>query len=208
MEAARQEDPLRTHSARSRRAIVLLVAVAATPFIASPSATAQEVSVVDSAGDVWVYDEQTDDLVRAPDVADGDVVASHIQHRLRKVVIDTEYRELTPRGRHFSHVIMKSDGPHVYGIVLRVGPRNLDGNVKVFNYDGRDFRVECEASPRIDYEANATRVTVPRSCLSFPDWLRPMAYHYRMLDRTFALDTLGSRRAHPEGWVTPRIHRD
>ncbi len=198
---------MRTHSARARRAIVLVVAVAATPFIAATSAAAQEVTVVDSKRDVWIYDEQSFDPTRAPDVTEGDIVASRIQHRLRKVIIDTEYRELTPGGRHISQVIMQSDGRRFHYILLRVGPRNPDGQVKVFDEETESL-VECEASARIDYEANTTRVTVPRSCLRFPDWIRLLGVHVRMLDRTFALDNLGSRQPHPEHWVTPRTHRD
>lgn len=202
---------MRNHPARLRRAIVCLVAVAATPFIGVSAAGAAEVTVEDGIGDVWLLDFDTNDFepVPAPAQTNGDIVRTRIQHRLRKVVITTKYVQLASNRAGVLAVFMKTGKGEFTDAILRFGPRNRDGEVRLFTWDRRPPRVDCSASHRIDYVANKMRMSIPRSCLRFPEWVRFTGLQVRMADNGVTLDDAGSEEAFPErAWANRRLYRN
>ena len=134
----------------------------------------------DAAGDVYTEtctyteDFETDECTDGedPTITEGDVIASSIQHRDRKVVLRTRYRELTPQPEgiryHVGH-IQTNEGIKRDVFLLFRGAWG-EGFFELSRPNGD--RVRCSLGKTVSYAEDLIEVRIPRSCLSRPRWIR------------------------------------
>lgn len=140
----------------------------------------------DKGGDVWkstcTYTESTDDYdcvdEAAPTVTDGDVIASSVQHRARKVVLRTRYRELT-KGEDFQVQIGDIRTNENIRRYVNVFHDAEDGSSWAGIFSPRNGEVSCSLGKTIDFTANVIEVRIPRACLSQPRWVQVGLGHVR-----------------------------
>lgn len=195
-----------TRTVRARRLLVGMALVATAPFLSPPPAGAQEVTVEDPTGDVWLFEESSEEPVPAPTVTDGDIVRTRFEYRVHKVVITSRYVELTPGGRSGVYGLLKTDGGQFFETLLRVGPRNPDGVVRVFD-NNRPSR-DCRTSHHINYDTNLMSMSVSRGCLRYPTWVRATGFKFRATRAMFTIDSMDTDQAFPENFATKRLYRD
>lgn len=136
-------------------------------------ASAQRWTHADATKDVVTYDHDTDEPVTVPGRTEGDVVFTTVSHTRSKVVIRIRMRAV-PRGDWMAVAEVRTPRASYYLQQLRFGEARRFSMVKVSG-DGRESRkVRCAAkSSRID--RTALVLSVPRSCLGDPRWIRASA---------------------------------
>lgn len=185
---ARTKDPtahgLGRRSTRSLVAAALCAAlVAAAPATAAVPATAQArtvearaaqartISDPDTVGDMVTFNAD-DAAVVAPDRTLNDVRSTRLAHRAHRVTIDVDYVDLRRRAggdyQRLFIVMRTNEGVRRY-VSLDAWRRHWSGETAVFT--GRLGPTTCPARHSIDYDADVTRVSVPRRCLSNPRWV-------------------------------------
>ena len=158
----------------ARVVVTLSIAVLALTWLA-PSATAQKAVHHDAAGDVLAltWDEATGTEVTAPapEVVDGDIRRTVVEHRLRKVILTVRYAELRRAAPVTHFVALETNESIRRTIEVTPDATHPQGKVLFVTRVGRVVR--CTGlERRIDYTANTLRLVVPRSCLSAPRWVR------------------------------------
>lgn len=156
------------------RRLVATLGLAAGLVVSSAGlASAQRWTHADSAHDVVTYDQDTDEPVTVPERTAGDVVLTTISHTRSKVVIRIRMRAV-PRGDWMAMAEVRTPRASYYLQQLTFGEGRRFSISKVSG-DRRDSgRVRCAAkSSRID--RTALVLSVPRSCLGNPRWIRASA---------------------------------
>ncbi|GAB3851935.1 hypothetical protein GCM10028801_02240 [Nocardioides maradonensis] len=186
---------------RFRRTALALAAALALTAGTSAAAGAATWSHGDQAGDVTYGSPPDFTQVHAPDDTRDDIVALQVAHQPRNVTITLTLRGLPPRG-HVLQTYLQT--PHrryetfpqgSSTVVLRTdGPRG-DCHVPHDTIDSTHFRI---------------RLTIPRSCLGRPRWVRVSALltEERQVDgtdRIYSDDAIRSDAwPHPLG-ISPRV---
>lgn len=101
---------------------------------------------------------------------DPDVQSVKFAHRARKVVITAAYTDLAPSSdiHAYSARIVTNEGLRRDVTVVASG-----SNVAVVFARPNGDRVRCSGLARsVDYSLNTVRIVVPRSCLSYPRWVK------------------------------------
>jgi hypothetical protein len=168
----------------------------------------------------YVSGDATDDVVsfpvsdggRPPETpaagrAQGDVIASSVAHRRRKVMMRLQYRELEPTGAAGGHLFVIRTRSTVRLVTVFTGPGYWDGKVVVENGAGR--KVRCAVARQIDYVANTATVVMPRSCLGNPAWVRVgmAGLTFDTLDSVFADDARAAGSVGKNPVYGPRVRR-
>ena len=128
----------------------------------------------DPAGDVTADDLSGDDPVLDPEWRNGDITQLRVRHRHYRVTARLNFVELTAGRRQpwmyhtFRFLTSGGGGLELSGTV----GVNGGGRQGVWRLsDGR--RVKCRGLRHtIDYQAETVRISVPRSCLGRPRWVR------------------------------------
>ena len=160
----------------------------------------------DGAGDMWAQDR----LTPAPDESEADIRKVSVRHGPQNVVIRVRYYRL--EGGNFMDPIR--------GVVRT--PDGSERRVKLSN-DG-DFSdvsvadpsrkvVRCRATGELDLDRYAALLTIPRSCLGEPRWVRvyleSSAWDVGGSGEIFADNAMGAAMPDPSHMVfTDRIYPD
>jgi hypothetical protein len=203
---------LTRYSALLRRPVAVLLAAAVSPFIGVAAAQAGEITVVDSIGDVRRYDNQTGRPRLAPEVTNGDFTRVTYNHRLHRVVLKAEYVDLlepqAPRRNDYSLLAFATrmrTNEGAYRVAYTIGDSDLPEGMSLVTK--RRGATRCDGlSHRIDYEANTIKMSVPRSCLGGPRWVRFTSAHFAYDGRAETSDQPHDNGVVPTAW-TSKVHR-
>jgi hypothetical protein len=157
---------------RALRALIVPLACLVGTFTLAPASYADRMAHRDARHDVMriVGGGSLDDLVAAPRVRDPDVIRTVVAHRRHNVVLRLKFADLQRRGAKLQLATIRTDTKTdgVYGLTLISGP----GMVMVF-LDNTEGPARCYGlGYRISYHRNLVQLSVPRSCLGNPRWIR------------------------------------
>lgn len=192
-------DRVRLKGVDMRKVLIALVAAALSSVVLTAPAGAEErtVEVVlhDGAGDVWVLAGSSDVAAPAPDVRNGDLLATRAAHRARNVVVRLRFAELGLPGQLFARFVVKTDAASWFAEIAVRHPRlHPAGRHHLWHRNGD--RASCPGMRhRIDYEHNWMRLRIPRSCLDLPTWVRVQVQTERLTGpRHDDVPNVGDRR--------------
>lgn len=149
-----------------------LLAVSAGP------ASAQRVVLTDDTGDVWSPDGPPGRWSAEGSVANTDVRATSVAHRVHRLVITSTYADL---GDAASDEIswtgnLRTDGEHRrYQIRVSVDWRGESASSGLWRWGAGDWvRAVCDpgAPVTLRYPEDTLQVRVPTECLGHPRWVR------------------------------------
>ena len=189
-----------------RRAIAAAAAGLASLVVAAGPAMAERVEIKDDVRDVW-SPEGAHDWTHEGSVRNTDLVGTTVAHTSDTVVVRADYRNLikdVPDEISLTVFVRTSRQATIQVLVF---VDNLGRYVSV-HLSRAGVEVTCDdAVGHADFRADVVRVTVPRSCLGNPEWIRyrALAESYREALGLFRDSALarGPRLGDP----TPRIER-
>lgn len=158
---------------RALSALLLsFVLTGATVALAGP-AHADRWTYDDAAGDVthMVETETSLSIEAVPAQENGDIVHVAVDHRRKKAIV--EVRTRTPiTGPFGAHVELRTPG-HRFALMWMRVPGMSGVELMDFNTHRDDPTVRCPGLKRkLVADRTALRLSVPRSCLDDPRWLR------------------------------------
>jgi len=161
-------------SSRMSRAVPALVLSlllpAATVALAAP-AHADRWTYDDAAGDVTQVVETPSAMTieTVPEQANGDITQVTVDHRRTKVIFEVRTRS-------------RLTGPFAAGVQIRTPGRRFAllwmrmpgmGGAELMDFGSKDLTTRCRGlKQRLTSGKTTIRLTVPRSCLGDPRWLR------------------------------------
>ena len=182
-------------------------------------AAATVVTLVPTAAnaDKYVAADTTDDVVKlASDNSttpqhgrtEGDIIRTTVRHRAKRVVITMRFAELSAVGLGDLHIFAIRSNKLNRVIGVDTGPGHWGGKVVVEKPNGKKVS-GCNARRTVDYTANTATVSVPRSCLGKPRWVKVAMQHGTFVTE----DDLYVDDAHTNGRIFsyfvygPRVYR-
>lgn len=187
---------------RTRPAALSLVALTTlAPVLAAGSAYAVDRPHVrthaDAAHDVGrsVRDSSDHETVTAaPGRTDGDVLRSVVRHRPRSVLVELQLASLRRSGLAVGESLRIVTDQHVRrDITVQLVPGTGRTTVYVEGRNGQD-RPCPGIQARLDFPHATTSVSVPRSCLGRPDWVRVGVGAFKQTSQsTYYFDDAGVR---------------
>lgn len=145
-----------------------LVAAAAMLVPLVPTAAhADSYTHTDAVGDVVSFEGTTD--TPAPAQVNGDIAWTKVRHKSRKIVLTTRYRDLDGSGYSVHYFAIRTS-KMTREVTLVTFPGHTGGKVMMSKPNGKNVR--CHLTRLIDYTANTATVSVPRSCLGRPRWVK------------------------------------
>jgi hypothetical protein len=200
----------------SRRSSVLFAAALTLPLSAltiptAASAAAAPVSRVvldDPAGDVWAIGEgENAEWVSAGDLPTADVVRAVVRHGRRNVLVRmtfTNLRRVEPQ--YYTAMIITPR--QLRAVFVSAGPRRWGGRHQLVN--GNFGTVKCpRLNHSIDYDTEQISMSIPRSCLGQPNWVRVDMTNFMFRGNTeadFQEVTDNPHSADPDGSLTRRLY--
>ncbi|GGO90837.1 hypothetical protein GCM10011584_23550 [Nocardioides phosphati] len=159
----------------SRRLLAVAGAAALSVGLATP-AQAEQWAHNDARGDVTVSSGCDDSGSNCTDAVDAtqaqpDVLRVVATHTTDRVKVTARYAELGP-GLTKAHVlrVVTNEGLHRHFAVVTDSGHVV---VKEMDRDSDGSKVSCTGLRQsIDYTANTVAMSIPRSCLSSPRWVR------------------------------------
>lgn len=201
----------------THRSFVLFAAALAlplTPLTVATAASAAEVPVSrvvleDQTGDVWaIGDGAHAEWVSAGNVPTADVVRAVVRHGRHKVKVKMTFANLRRvEPQHYSAALFSR---RQYGAVfVSAGPGRWRGRHQLV--DGDFANVKCPGlSHSIDYATEQITMSVPRSCIGRPNWVRVDMANFMFHGETeqdFQEITDNPHSADAEGSLTKRLYR-
>jgi hypothetical protein len=159
----------------SRAVPALLLSVllsGGTVALAAP-AHADRWTYDDAAGDVThtVVTETSVSIVTAPDQVNGDIVQVAVDHRRTKVIVAIRTRSALV-GQFAASVDLRTRG-HMFLLTSMRMPGFGGTELMDFKSHGDDPTVRCSGLKRkLSADRTTIRLSVPRSCLDDPRWVR------------------------------------
>lgn len=148
--------------------VAVLAAGLALTSTAAGAATRYD---TDRTDDVSVIQPSADTAVPAPGQVNGDVLRSRMWHSSTRVGVKVVFKDLARTGflrgdflRLVTNEGVKRD------VSVLAGPGSWAGQAELDRPNGD--RVRCSVAHHTDYAANVVTISVPRSCLSNPRWVR------------------------------------
>jgi hypothetical protein len=155
----------------------LIASLAAVAAVASTApAGAARLLAPDASGDVWV--KGSDGVFsEAGSRANTDVVASAVRHTDRRVNASVRYDDLVRDGdRVVTPVRLRASNGTTFLLRVTAEAGDRDGTARVLRYTGKGaqtVQVACEGLQHsVSYADDLVAVSVPRSCLGGPTWVR------------------------------------
>lgn len=193
-------------------AAVLVLPNSAVPVSSAASAIEDPVSRVvldDPTDDVWAIAEgENEEWVSAGDLPTADVVRAVVRHGRYKVAVKmtfTNLRRVEPQSYNAMLVSRRQYG----AAFVSAGPGRWKGRHVLV--DGNWSKVKCpRLSHSIDYVTEQVTMSVPRSCIGRPNWVRVGMVNYMFHGETeegFQEITDNPHTADPEGKFTQRLYR-
>lgn len=145
----------------------LVVAAAMTVPLAPTAAHADKYVRADASGDVVSFTKSAD--TPAPAQVNGDVVRSTVRHKAKRVVLTMRFNDLDGSGYTvFAYSVRTSKMTR--DVALVTFPGHHAGKVVMTTPKGK--KVRCRLARSIDYTANTATVSIPRSCVGKPRWVK------------------------------------
>lgn len=139
-----------------------------------------------------------------PERTDPDIRSIKVVHGASSVVVRIKVADLDPAVGHLvAGRIRTAEGDAAFGWGAKPG-RPVRGGV--FTADGK--RCRAATAPKIDPDSSVVRVTVPRSCLGDPEWVRVgagLASYTRLDGGDLYVDDAQSEVARPEFALGARL---
>ncbi|GAA1476840.1 hypothetical protein GCM10009623_12860 [Nocardioides aestuarii] len=154
-------------SARTSRFVALAAATVLGLSVATAApASADSRTIKDGKGDTWNIASETPK--KASGHPEGDLRKVTFNHTARKVVITARMQNLKKSGEGVG-VYMNIDTPDdtSYGADLIGTPDNWRGEASVYGSAS-----ECSPTGSLNYKKDVAKLSIPRSCLGRPDWVR------------------------------------
>ena len=105
-----------------------------------------------------------------PDVADGDITRLRAAHAKYRVKARLKFRALTKNGNESAHSFRIQTDSDYFQVVTFAYPGSWKGQTEIFS-GMKDVR--CRGlRHEVDYVDDTVSVSVPRSCLGRPRWVR------------------------------------
>ncbi|MEZ0580825.1 hypothetical protein [Nocardioides sp. MH1] len=145
-----------------RWAVALGAALAATVLVPT-AASAERATLHDRAHDV-VDEGRGDAVVRR--AASPDIVAAHVRHTMRDIIVRTEYRDLRRGPDQVTQALIVIHH-EVYGAVVTTSRAHPGGTV-AFGGDSGPIRCDVPVAHHVSYRHDVVRIVVPRVCLGDP----------------------------------------
>lgn len=193
-------------STRRRVAAATVLACAVAPFVGIAPAQAAEITVTDATGDV----RNANNGNPTPAVNNGDFTQVTYNHRRARVVITGDYVDLEqPTGGEEGTALVFATRMRTNEDVYRVSYTFADSSSPEgeTELEGRRGRVRCDVGHNIDYLTNSIRVSIPRSCLSLPTWIRFTSAHLTFDRNRATIDNPHDDGGDPTAW-TSKVFRD
>lgn len=154
-------------------AAVAVIVVTLTPLTSFADAWSR----TDPAADMVLYAAMATKATAAPEAANADVVSSEIRHGDLKVKLRLSMSELKVAADEAVHVVWLVDTNELkhFTVSVYISDGKRAGDWQLRNRSG-GASVRCALTHTVDYSANTVGVTVPRSCLSNPRWVRTGAW--------------------------------
>lgn len=181
------------------RRLVLPLVVAALATSAGP-ASAEQLRLVDLAGDMWVAAADGSSLP-APGSSLGDITRAKVSYRDDKVVVRLKFVDIAKRGSYAQYAaVLQGHNGRTREIVIEAGPHRWDGRARVYKRHG-DLVTNCPVVHRIDYGTDVVRIRVDRACLAKPGSVRANVNIYRADDSgVFYSDNPHDRFDQSDAW--------
>lgn len=181
-------------------------AVLATGALAAPAASAATLTIRDSAGDVGVTDGP--DSVRLHGSrANADLLRVRVAHRPRVVYATLVYDDLR-RGTDWrlGIVRLRTSLGRTFQVSWNAESGNTRGSADLGRVHQGRGGVRCRGlAHTVDHAADAVTLTVPRSCIGTPRWVRAKAYGVAVkgdFSRSY-VDVAGTDRWVARDWSGP-----
>lgn len=150
--------------------LLAVVGLAVTLLVSSASAASSEVWVTnDATGDVvaFEFDEESQEMVPAPEQASGDVRRFAVSHTARYVTMRVTMRRKLPKEDWLVFERIKTPRGAFDLAVFRFG---FGSGISLTRANGmRELR--CRGLS-VKYDANAIQIAVPRRCIGRPSVVR------------------------------------
>jgi hypothetical protein len=170
-------------------AVAVGVAAIAAAWATGGPAAADRVDHRDARGDV------TRSGKPAPNIAQGDIVRVLFDHRAHRVVIKLRYRALKRQWIRVEGVELVTPKASFQMVHETPWRGNWQGHLTFFRNDNEK---RCRGlGHHVDYRANTVRLSVSRSCLGRPRWVRGSEYTHREMGNVSYIDN-ALRRWHVE----------
>jgi hypothetical protein len=191
-----------------RSSLLYTAALALSALIVPTGASAAEdpvsrVVLDDPTGDVWAIGEgENEEWVSAADVVRA--VVRHGRHNVVVKLTFTDLRRVEPQS--YTAMIM---GRRQFGAVfVSTGPGRWRGRDQLVN--GNFANVKCpKLSHSINYDTEQVAMSVPRSCIGRPDWVKVGIANFMFRGETeadFQEITDNPHSAGAEGSWTQRLY--
>jgi hypothetical protein len=153
------------------RSAILLTAAALVPLMPT-AAHADRYTHIDAIGDVLSGPATSTSNPSTPESerANGDITASKVIHKARKVIMRMKYRDIAWNDEVNAHLFVVRTSKMKRYVQLVAGDGFRGGKVVVTKPNGK--RVKCRVKRNVDYTVNTATVKVPRSCLGYPRWVK------------------------------------
>ena len=145
---------------RAAAATAGLAAVLSTVAVAAP-ASAEVFTKSDPAGDV------ASDNGPRPEVRNGDIRTTRLEHARNVVTFRVEYRDLAREGSAIQQYVRIQTPATTYDYSIQATPANWQGELQF-----AEPRPCAGAEWRFDYGTNVFTMRVPRGCLDGPRWVK------------------------------------
>jgi hypothetical protein len=149
-----------------------LIATMLTGLAMAPAAAAEARSItnIDQRGDVFSFDE-SENPTPEPGIVNGDILKTRLSHGINRVRVKVRFADLKRKGAFRGEYVRIRTNAGVRGSVsLYAGPGDWQGFAQLNRNDGTHFG--CSIGHSISYADNIVRLSVPRSCLDNPRWVR------------------------------------
>lgn len=183
-----------------------MVAAATLVPLVPTSAHADKYVQTDPVGDVVTVEYNPFSTAPAPTQTEGDIIASTVRHKARKVHLAMRFQELTAggQGRAFYFGIRTPSGTRY--VTVAAYPGHWGGKAQMFRANGK--KVHCNVGRKVDYTRNTATIHVPRSCLGHPRWVKGgMQAASYIDDLVYGDDARTNGRIYKYMVFTPKVRR-
>lgn len=190
-------------------AVAALTTTAMSAPADATTSTTSTARLTDPVGDVWAIGEGEDEeWALAGDMPTADVVGAVVRHRARRVVVRMDFANLR-RVDPASYTALITTPEKIRGVFVIAGPGGWAGDRHLVN--GNFGNVRCRGFQHsIDYATDTVIMSVPRTCLGRPRWVRVEMANYTFRgdsEEDFQEITDNPHSSDPDGRSTGRLHR-
>jgi hypothetical protein len=152
----------------------------------------------DGTGDVWSLMDGT----QLGERVNVDLVQTRFTHDAHRISVKASYTDLVRNTDtiEFAMLMKRPDGKKFVAVFM-AGADDRNGAVQLQRYNGN--QVKCAGrSKSIDYAGNEVSISIPRSCVGKPRWIKyeAAAVAFDQAGGDAYIDDAGSDGAEPSAW--------